>query len=107
MKKIAPQNFASPQLDPLRPQVNGVKRRGQKVVAPELMEAAKGMEKIFVKKLIDEMRKSVPTQDGGITDSHAERVYRSLLDDEYAQTMVDQGGIGLSHLIIEALTNRR
>lgn len=67
-----------------------------------LKEVAKNFEAVFLTQMINSMRQTV--QKGGLVpESQAERVYQSMLDQQYAQQMADTEQIGFSHLIHEHL----
>lgn len=85
---------------------------GQKLppaVAPTADEiaAARGVEALLVDHMIQEMRKSVHEEDGLIPTSNAERIYRSMLDGEYARIISDAGVLGISDLVLEQIQGRR
>jgi len=71
----------------------------------QLEKVAEGLETIFLKDLLAEMRKTVP-EVSEINNSQAEKVYRNMLDDEYSKLWSRTGGIGLADLIVKQLSKR-
>ncbi|MGE4232175.1 MAG: rod-binding protein [Bacteriovoracia bacterium] len=72
----------------------------------EMKQAAKGLESILVEMMIQEMRKSVPQNDI-IPVSQAEKIYRQMLDSEYAKVLVDSGSIGIADLVVAQFGAKR
>ncbi|HEX6972389.1 MAG TPA: rod-binding protein [Limnochordia bacterium] len=69
--------------------------------SPEgLRRAAQAFEAVFLRYLLGELRKSIPT--AGET-SYARTVYEGMYDDVLARHLASAGGIGLSRLLIEQL----
>ncbi len=68
----------------------------------KLMEVSKQFEGIFVNQMVSAMRKTVIRQ-GLVPESHAERVYQSMLDQEHAQKITDTGELGLANLVYQHL----
>ncbi len=66
----------------------------------QLKEVATGMEEQFANMLISEMKKSIDKNEEGST---AMRIYESMLDQEYARILADQGKLGLSDVIVKQL----
>jgi Rod binding domain-containing protein len=85
---------------PAAPQTDRADKRD-----PKMVEAAKGFEQQFVRQMISEMRKTVPESEF-MPDSMASRVFKDQLDDHYAETWTDQGGIGLADMIYEQLAQK-
>lgn len=86
-----------PQLGKMKtPRVEQKSEHDQKITA-----VAQGMERIFLKHLIEKMRDTVPK--GGMDQSQAQKVYANMLDDEYAKMWAEGGGIGLSKMIEKQL----
>ena len=73
---------------------------------PKVRQVARNFESLFVNQLVSEMRKTIE-HDGLIPQSHAEKVYQSMLDTEYSQRISDSGQIGLSDLIYQHLMRSR
>jgi Rod binding domain-containing protein len=76
--------------------------------ALRLREAAADFESMFVKQMLTSMRKAIPKQEGGlIKESEGEKMFRDLLDAEYAKTTSRSGqGIGLGAAMYKQLVAR-
>jgi flagellar protein FlgJ len=61
-------------------------------------EVAEEFEATFIGVLVDIMFESVPT-DGPFSGGHGERVFRSLLNQEYAGAIARQGGVGIADAV--------
>ena len=72
----------------------------QKQMLKQLNEVASGMEEQFANMLIQEMRKSIDKTEDGST---AMKIYESMLDQEYARILAEQGQLGLSDVIVKQL----
>jgi Rod binding domain-containing protein len=74
-------------------------------VDPKLVEAAQGMEAMFLDYMYSVMRKTIPKNEMDLENS-ATKIYRSLLDSEMAQKAAKAGGVGLAEIIIENMESR-
>jgi Rod binding domain-containing protein len=72
----------------------------QKQMLKQLKDVANGMEEQFASLLIQEMKKSIDKTEDGST---AMKIYESMLDQEYARILADQGQLGLSDVIVKQL----
>ena len=68
-------------------------------VDPQLLEAAEGMEAMFLDYMMKVMRQTVPKSDMDL-ESAATEIYRGMMDSETAQRAAKQGGIGIADQII-------
>jgi len=75
-------------------------------VDPRNLEAAQGMEAMFLDYMLKVMRESVPKQDMDL-ESPATGIYRGMQDSEYAQRAAHAGGIGLADQIVAYLESQR
>ncbi|MFP4363294.1 MAG: rod-binding protein [Spirochaetia bacterium] len=80
--------------------------QGQRSAArqEELMNACEQFESIFIKQMLDSMRDTVPEtgmMDGGM----GEDVFEDMLYDEYAQSMTQNGRLGLARQLYDQLSN--
>jgi flagellar protein FlgJ len=75
-------------------------------VDPQVLQAAEGMEAMFLDYMMKVMRETVPKNDMDL-ESPATEVYRSMMDHETAQKAAKQGGIGLADQIIAYLDSQR
>ena len=70
--------------------------------AEGIYEAAKQFEAFFVQKLFSVMRESIP-KDGLVERGYSNDVYESMLDQEYAKSITESGGIGLADMLAKQL----
>jgi len=68
----------------------------------KLKEAAQQFEAIFIQQMYKEMRKTIP-DNGLIPRSNAETIYAQMQDMEAAKVTAQQGGIGLTDLMMQQL----
>lgn len=59
----------------------------------KLEKATQGVEQLFVKQLLTQMRKMAPTPGG---DSYDMEMYRDMMDDALAESISKRGGFGIS-----------
>jgi hypothetical protein len=74
--------------------------------SPEELQAARGLEQMYVKQMIDEMRKSIPDNEW-MPSSQGEKIFRQMLDDEYSRMITESGTIGIADLIVADFKRRR
>lgn len=67
----------------------------------KLREATKGFESVFINKLWQQMRKTVPKE--GYLHSKNEEMYLSMFDQALSEKLADAGGIGLGDMLYEQL----
>lgn len=65
-------------------------------------EAAQDFEAFFLSRMCESMFEGVST-DGIFGGGHAEKVYRSLLLNEYGKIMAQNGGIGVADYVMDAI----
>ncbi|SHN69416.1 rod-binding protein [Desulfovibrio litoralis] len=70
----------------------------------KLREACEGFESIFIQKMWEQMRKTVPKE--GYLHSKDEEIYQSMFDQEFAKKMSSAGGIGLGDMLYEQLSQQ-
>ncbi len=70
----------------------------------KLKEAAKGFESIFMGKMWEQMRATVPKDD--YLHSKEEEFYLSMFDRELSQKMADAGGVGLGKMLYDSLKTK-
>ncbi|MCJ2163183.1 MULTISPECIES: rod-binding protein [unclassified Pseudodesulfovibrio] len=88
-------------------QMDGLKRNlsgGGKDEQEQLKEACKSFEAVFIGKLWQQMKDSVPKE--GYLHSKQEDSYMSMFDKEFSEKMADAGGIGLADMIYAQLSQR-
>jgi Rod binding domain-containing protein len=76
--------------------------------ALRLRESTADFESMFVKQMLTSMRKAIPKQEGGlIKESEGEKMFRDMLDAEYAKTTSRSGqGMGLGAAMYKQLVAR-
>lgn len=65
-------------------------------------ESAQDFEAFFLSRMLESMYEGVST-DGFFGGGQAEKVYRSLLLDEYGKEMAKVGGIGVKDYVMQAI----
>ena len=65
-------------------------------------ESAENFEAFFLTRMMESMFEGVST-DGMFGGGHAEKIYRSLLLDEYGKEMAKVGGIGVKEYVMTAI----
>lgn len=68
----------------------------------KVKETAENFEAFFMTKMMESMFEGIST-DGMFGGGHAEKIYRSLLLDEYGKTMAKTGAIGISQSIMDTI----
>ncbi len=71
----------------------------QDAVDPQLKMAAEGMEANFLREMVRAMRKTV-TESEADQNNRGLQIFRSMLDDEYAEQAARTQSLGLSEMII-------
>ena len=75
---------------------------GETLSKEEAQEAAQDFEAFFMTKMMESMFEGISTE-GMFGGGHAEKIYRSLLLNEYGKAMAKTGSIGVSDDIMSAL----
>lgn len=91
----------------LQAKLNGLGGLNGRNLSPEarekkLREACEGFESIFIQKMWQEMRNTVPK--GGLLHGNEERFWQDMYDQELAKSMTSAGGIGLADMMYEQLS---
>jgi len=68
----------------------------------KLREAANDFEAIFVKQMLETMRKT-SIETNLIPKSEGEKVFQSMLDEHYSKIMATSGSLGLGEMIYQQL----
>ena len=68
----------------------------------QIKETAENFEAFFMTKMMESMFEGIST-DGMFGGGHAEKIYRSLLLDEYGKTMAKTGTVGISQSIMDTI----
>ena len=85
--------------DGLTAKMAGVKQTLQKSKAEN---AAENFEAFFLTRMMESMFEGVST-DGFFGGGQAEKIYRSLLLDEYGKEMAKMGGVGVKVYVMQAI----
>jgi len=70
-----------------------------------IRKVAREFEALMINEMLKSMRATV-NRDTLMDGKNGEEIYRSMLDQEYAQALANQGGVGLSRLIEQELLQR-
>ncbi|MGE4291852.1 MAG: rod-binding protein [Desulfovibrio sp.] len=70
----------------------------------QLKKACRDFEAVFIGKLWEQMRKTVPKAEG--MHNEQEDMYISMFDRSFSEQMADSGGIGLSKMLYDQLASR-
>ncbi len=73
---------------------------------PEEIAAAQGVEALLIDHMIQEMRKTVPENDI-IPISHGEKVFRQMMDSEYANTLSRSGMAGIADQVLAEMKGKK
>ena len=71
----------------------------------KLRQACADFESIFIYFVLKSARKSIP-ENGLLESSHESKIYKSMLDEQMAQSVAKGGGMGLGQLLYEKLTDQ-
>lgn len=103
---MAVQNAGQANLDTQRSRLENLsKSQDQATKEKELRKASEGFEAIFIQKMWDEMRSSLPKN--GIHYSKEEEYWQSMYSQELGKSMASVGGIGLADMMVEQLTSTK
>lgn len=91
----------------MQDQLNGLGGINGRKLSPEakakkLREACEGFESIFIQKMWQEMRNTVPK--GGLLQGKEERFWQDMYDQELSKSMTKAGGIGLADMMYAQLS---
>lgn len=87
----------SRQIDALKRDLQPVKDKSKK-----LREACEGFESVFIQKMWEQMRATVPK--GGMLQGRDEQYWQGMFDQELSKKMSSAGGIGLADMMYEQLS---
>lgn len=65
----------------------------------EEVSAAQGIEAMYIGQMIESLRKTVPDSEF-MPKTQAEKIYESLLDQEYAETLSKTGNFGIAQQVL-------
>ncbi len=86
-------------LNNIIPQINSTKPM---IDMKKAEESAENFEAFFMTRMMESMFEGVAT-DGMFGGGHAEKIYRSLLLDEYGKEMAKVGSIGVKDYVMQAI----
>ena len=87
--------------------INSIKKDGMsEMEATKLKEACRDFEALFIKQMLDTMRKTV-NKSGMLDGGMAEDVFEDMLYDEYSKSMADTGDFGIAKLMYSELSGTR
>lgn len=72
----------------------------------EEIAAAQGVEALLIDHMIQEMRKTVPENDI-IPISHGEKIFRQMMDSEYANTLARSGMAGIADQVLAEMKGKK
>lgn len=75
-------------------------------VDPQIVQAAEGMEALFLDYMMKVMRQTVPKSEMDL-ESPATEIYRGMMDTANAEKIAHHGGIGLADQVIAYLDSQR
>ncbi len=81
---------------------NGGRNMSPEAKAKKLREACEGFESIFIQKMWQEMRNTVPKS--GLLHGREEKFWQDMYDQELSKSMTRAGGIGLADMMYEQLS---
>ncbi len=82
--------------------LQSTEKPGHRNDTTKLGEACNDFEALFVKYMMQQMRKTVP-EDGLFGRSQAEKIYTGMLDDEVAKSVSYGRGLGLARAMYEQM----
>lgn len=74
-------------------------QRKQQATPEKIDEVAQEFEAMFLSEMMSHMFKDVVDTEGLTGGGHAEEIYRSFLNDEYAKIISRSGGIGVADYV--------
>lgn len=72
----------------------------------EELAAARGLEMMLMDQMIQQMRQTVPENEF-MPQSQGEKIFRSMLDSEYARIISETGGVGVADLVLAQIRGKR
>ena len=85
-------------IDTMRRELNGGAGKDKKA---KLREACEGFEAVFIQKMWEQMRATVP--ENGLMHSKDEKLWQGMYDQELSKKMAGAGGIGLADMMMTQL----
>lgn len=94
-------NFGTSALSLQKPRLSELKVSKEENLK-KAQETAENFEAFFMTKMMESMFEGISTE-GMFGGGHAEKIYRSLLLDEYGKAMAKTGNVGVSDSIMQSI----
>lgn len=85
-------------------QLDGAQKLENKVQNDELKEACRDFEAIFIKQMLDSMKKTVP-ENSLMKSGMAEDIFEDMLYQEYASIISKSGDLGIAEMVYKQLSH--
>lgn len=85
-------------------QLDGAQKLENKVQNDELKEACRDFEAIFIKQMLDSMKKTVP-ENSLMKSGMAEDIFEDMLYQEYASIISKSGDLGIAEMLYKQLSH--
>jgi flagellar protein FlgJ len=85
-------------------QLDGAQKLENKIQNDELKEACRDFEAIFIKQMLDSMKKTVP-ESGLLEGGMAEDIFEDMLYQEYATIISKSGDLGIAEMVYKQLSH--
>lgn len=85
-------------------QLDGAQKLENKVQNDELKEACRDFEAIFIKQMLDSMKKTVP-ENSLMKGGMAEDIFEDMLYQEYASIISKSGDLGIAEMVYKQLSH--
>lgn len=82
--------------------LSSLKVQAPKIDVEQAKETAESFEAFFLTRMMESMFEGVSTE-GFFGGGHAEKIYRSLLLDEYGKEMAKVGSVGVKDYVMQAI----
>ena len=79
---------------------------GNEMRNSRLEDACKDFQALFVKQMLDSMRKTVNKQ-GLLNGGRAEEIFEDMLYDKYAEKISENAGLGLDKMLYQQLSQQK
>jgi flagellar protein FlgJ len=79
---------------------------GEEPTARTLREATQEFESLYVTQILQAMRRTVP-ESGLMAASSGQRLFREMLDEEFAREIAHSGGLGIGEMLYHQLSGER
>ncbi len=98
------QNLLDINLQPQAPNLELVKRLGgEKTPKNVLRKTAEQFESFFLQTVLESMTKTIGAEDALGNGGHAEKIWRSQMNEHFAEAITQSGGIGIADSVYKEL----